>query len=215
MDQVRMPQSKEAAAAMNREAYNRIAPQWHLARSTFAKRERLYLEALLAAVPAGATVLDLGCGTGRPMAEYIVAQCRHVRGIDQSEAMLAFARKLLPDEQWLLASMERCDPGQGYRGALLWDSLFHLPRAEHEPILAKVVRGLVPGGRLMLTVGGSAQPAFTDFMFDREFFYDSNTPEETERILGRLGCRPILAEFMELPDGGRNKGRYAIVAEKA
>jgi hypothetical protein len=111
--------------------------------------------------------------------------------------------------------METYEPRQDYRGALLWDSLFHIRRTEHEPILRKVVRGLPAGGRLMLTVGGSAHPEFTDFMYGQEFYYDSHTPEETEQLLQRLGCRLVIMEYMNTPDGGRDKGRYAIVAEKA
>ena len=64
------------------------------------------------------------------------------------------------------------------------------------------------------TVGGSAHPAFTDFMYGEEFYYDSNTPEETETFIRQFGCRLVIAEYMNMPDGGRNKGRYAIVAEK-
>jgi hypothetical protein len=66
----------------------------------------------------------------------------------------------------------------------------------------------------MLTVGGSAHPPFTDSMFGERFFYDSNTPAEAERMLETLGCRIVLGEFMNLPDGEKNKGRYAFVAEK-
>lgn len=200
---------------MNRESYNLIASQWAAARSAFFGREREYLDALLAAAPLDATILDLGCGTGRPMAEHIVAQGRRVWGVDQSDAMLAIARSRLPRERWVLSTMEAFEPDQPCHGALLWDSLFHVPRTDHEPILRKVVAALPVGARLMLTVGGSAHPAFTDTMFGQTFSYDSNTPEESEQILARLGCRIVIGEFMNLPDGGRNKGRYAIVAEKS
>lgn len=200
---------------MNRESYNQIAPQWAATRATFFGREREYLDAMLACAPAGSTILDLGCGTGRPMAEHIVAQGRRVIGVDQSEALLSIARGNLPNERWVLSTMQAFEPDQPCHGALLWDSLFHVLRTEHEPILRKVVDALPVGARLMLTVGGSAHPAFTDTMFGRPFSYDSNTPEESEQILARLGCRIVIGEFMNLPDGGRDKGRYAIVAEKA
>lgn len=199
---------------MNLESYNQIALQWAAARSAFFGRERQYLDAVLAATPAGATILDLGCGTGRPMAEYVVAQGRRVLGVDQSEAMLALARFNLPSEHWVLATLEAFEPDVPCHGALLWDSLFHVQRRDHEPILRKVVGALPVGARLMLTVGGSAHPAFVDTMFGQSFFYDSNTPEESEQILGALGCRIVIGEFMNKPDGGRDKGRYAIVAEK-
>lgn len=200
---------------MNREAYNKIAHDWSAARSGFFGRERDYLDAMLSAAPQGSTILDLGCGSGRPMAEHIVSGGRRVLGVDQSEAMLAIARERLPSERWVLSRMEDYEPAVDYRGALLWDSLFHIRRDAHEPIVRKVVQGLPLGGRFMMTVGGSAHPAFTDCMYGETFFYDSNTPEETERFVIGLGCRLVIAEYMNRPDGGRNKGRYAIVAEKS
>jgi hypothetical protein len=137
-----------------------------------------------------------------------------VLGVDQSEALLEVARSNLPDERWVLSTMQAFEPDQPCHGALLWDSLFHVPRTEHAPILRKVVNALPAGARLMLTVGGSAHPAFTDTMFGQTFSYDSNTPDESEQILTDLGCAIVIGEFMNLPDGGRDKGRYAIVAEK-
>jgi ubiquinone/menaquinone biosynthesis C-methylase UbiE len=199
---------------INRDAYDGIARSWDLARTGLSGRERVYLDAVLAAAPAGATILDLGCGTGRPMAEYVVSQGRRILGVDQSEAMLEIARQRLPSERWVLASMETFEPAGSYGGALLWDSLFHVRRTEHQRILDGVLRGLPAGGRLMLTVGGSAHPEFTDFMLGHEFYYDSHVPDEVERLIRDLGCRIVLAEYLNRPDGGRDKGRYAMVAEK-
>jgi len=200
--------------SINRAAYDRIAAQWSAARNGFFGCEQAYLDALLRSVPPGAAVLDLGCGSGRPMAEYVVACGRRIVGIDQSQALLDIARTRLPGERWILQRMEDYEPAEAYPAAIVWDSLFHIDRREHEPILRKVVAGLEPGGRLMLTVGGSEGPAFTDTMLGETFFYDSNPPEQTERIVQALGCRVLLGEFMNLPDGGRDKGRYAIVAER-
>ena len=199
---------------MNRDSYNKIANAWGTARTTFFGREREYVDTVLSAAPIGSTILDMGCGTGRPMAEHIVSQGRRVLGVDQSEAMLKIAKGLLPHEEWVLSPMEEYEPEAGYQGALIWDSLFHLRRTEHEPIVRKVVRALPPGGRVMLTVGGSDNAEFTDSMFGQEFYYDSNTPEATEQFLQQLSCRILVAEYMNLPDGIRDKGRYAIVAEK-
>lgn len=200
---------------MNRNSYNNIAHAWSTARTTFFGREREYVDGVLSAAPVGSVILDMGCGTGRPMAEYIVSQGRHVLGVDQSEAMLEIARRKLPGEQWVLSPMEDYEPEVGYQGALIWDALFHIHRTEHEPIVRKVVRALPSGARVMLTVGGSAHAEFTDFMFGQEFYYDSNTPEETVQFLQELSCRILVAEYMNLPDGIKDKGRYAIVAEKA
>lgn len=200
---------------MNRDSYNKVAPQWSNARSGLSGIEHAYLEELLRAAPVGAAVLDLGCGSGRPIAEYVVSCGRQVIGIDQSEALLDLAKARLPGEKWILARMQDYEPTQEYCAAIVWDSLFHITRTEHEPILRKVVAGLPVGGRLMLTVGGSEHPAFSDFMLGERFFYDSNTPAQTERILCALGCRIVRGELINVPDGKRDKGRYALIAEKS
>ncbi|WP_462379743.1 class I SAM-dependent methyltransferase [Pseudomonas sp. Marseille-QA0892] len=200
---------------MNREAYNRIAAQWREARCGFYGREQAYLDMLLEPLAPGATVLDLGCGNGSPMAAYVVASGHRVIGVDQADAQLAFAREALPEQVWVLSSMEDYRFEHAYDAVILWDSLFHIERTAHEGILARAVGGLPHGGRLMLTVGGSAHPAFTDTLFGESVFYDSNTPEETRAILEGLGCRVLLGEFMNLPTDGRDKGRYMYVVEKA
>lgn len=163
---------------------------------------------------SGSRVLDLGCGTGRPMAAYLIAQGLRVTGVDQAENLIEFAKADFPGERWIVSSIKDYTFDDEFSAALLWDALFHIEREQHARILKNVVAGLPAQGRMMLTVGGSAHPPFTDFMFGQEFFYDSHTPQETERLLCGLGCRIVRAEFMNPPTEGRDKGRYAILAEK-
>jgi SAM-dependent methyltransferase len=199
---------------LNRNSYNEIAHEWTAARAGFYGREREYLDMLLFGLAQGSSILDLGCGTGRPMAEYVISRGYRVVGIDQAESLLAQARAAFPHEEWVPSSIEAYAFQHDYSSAIFWDSLFHIERTRHAPILQRVVGGLPVGGRLMLTVGGSEHPPFTDVMFGQEFFYDSNSPGETEWILRDLGCRVLLGELMNQPTGGRDKGRYALVAER-
>jgi SAM-dependent methyltransferase len=210
-----------AAAALNRDSYDRIAARWDAARSAFHGREAAYLDLVLRGAPAHAMVLDLGCGTGRPMAEAVLARGHRVVGVDQSRGLLARAAQRFPDATWIEADIASPDlasrlPTGSYAAALCWDALFHLPRALHEPLAARVAALLAPRGRLTITAGGSTHhPAFTDTMFDATFFYDSHPPDETVAMLERAGFRTILVEVMNEPDGKRDKGRIAVVAEKA
>ena len=187
---------------------------------SFVGNERRYLDALLEGLTAPARILDLGCGTGRPITEYVMARGHRVTGVDQSNGLLTMARERFPKVEWVNSRIEDFDfaaRGEGsYHGAIAWDSLFHIERERHEGILASVHRALAPGGRLMLTAGGSEnQPAFTDTMFGREFFYDSHSPERLAALLEELGFEIIVNEFMNLPTSSRDKGRIAIVARKA
>lgn len=199
---------------LNRDSYNAIADQWAAARSGFHGREQAYLDTFLAGLPTPAQLLDLGCGSGRPMAEYLLARGHRLTGVDQSVAMLTLARMRFPAARWIESTIEDYASDEQFDGIVCWDALFHIDRARHQRLLTGFAARLSAGGRLMLTAGGSAHPAFTDHMFGRQFFYDSHPPETLLALLDAAGFDLIVHEFMNLPTGGRDKGRVAIVASK-
>lgn len=197
---------------MNRTSYNAIAPDWDAARRSFYGREREYVDALLEGIGTPANVLDLGCGTGRPIAEYILLKGHRVTGVDYAESLLDLARARFPAATWIHADIASYVPGDRFDAVVCWDALFHIDRSLHERLLSRCAGHLLPHGRLMLTCGGSDHPAFTDTMHGQPFFYDSHPPETVLALLAGLGFKPIIAEFMNLPTTGRDKGRYAVVA---
>lgn len=199
-------------AALNRDSYNAIAAQWDAARSAPFRHEPPYLDRLTRDLAPPAAILDLGCGTGRPIAEHLLARGYAVTGVDQAEALLQLARERLPRGRWVCDRIERYAPDGQYDGAVMWDALFHIPRPLHEPILHRVLACLRPGARLILTAGGSEHPAFTDSMFGATFYYDSHPPQTLLEILRRAGAAVEHAEFINPPTPGRDKGRYGVVA---
>lgn len=202
------------AERVNREAYDRIAEQWDAARRGFYGREAVYLDALLAGLPDRSHILDAGCGAGLPLAGRVIERGHRVTGVDQSAALLAYARQRFPAETWVLCALEDYAFSEPFQAVICWDTLFHIEREKHAGLLARMAGCLPSGGRLMLTVGGSEHPAFTDTMFGVEFFYDSNPPGKTLGMLQSLGFSVVIGEYMNLPTDGRDKGRYAIVAQK-
>lgn len=214
-DELHRDSHHPATVDRNRESYNAIAGSWDDARHTFVLREEAYLDALLEGLPAGASVLDLGCGTGRPIAEHILSRGFRVTGVDQAETVLELARGRFPDAAWIASSIEEFETAEQFSAIVFWDALFHIERQKHQRLLARCAMMLEPGGRIMLTVGGSEQPdGFTDEMFGETFYYDSHAPATVLALLGWAGFEPIIAEFMNRPDGGRDKGRFAVVARR-
>jgi len=203
------------AAELNRRSYDVIAQWWDEARASFYGREQHYVDALLDGVAPGAAVLDLGCGTGRPIAQYIVSRAMALTGVDQSIRQLEIARSRLPGATWIHATIEECVADEALRGRfaaiVCHDALFHIPRAAHETLVQRFAALLQSGGRLMVTCGGSPHPAFTDTMFGETFFYDSHPPERMLEILARAGFVPIVSEFLNVPVPGGDKGRYVFV----
>ena len=199
----------------NRDSYDGIAHEWDAARSSFNGNERRYIETLLAGLPTPSSILDVGCGTGRPMAEFVLEQGHLVTGIDQSKALLDVARGRFPEATWVEARIEDYAFDGRHDAVICWDSLFHIERVHHHATLTGIHGCLAPGGRVMLTVGGSDHPAFTDTMFGHQFFYDSHAPQRVLDMLGEIGFDVLVGEFTNEPTGGRDKGRYAVVARKA
>jgi SAM-dependent methyltransferase len=197
---------------MNRNSYNTIAASWDAARSTFSDAEQRLVTLFLEGITVPDPILDLGCGTGRPIGEYLLRRGYALVGVDQAVDMLQFARTRFPEATWIESSIEGFQTTMVFAGIVCWDALFHIERSFHEGILRRMAIMLRPNGTIMLTVGGSAQPAFTDTMFDQPFFYDSHPPEIVVDLLEQIGFQIIAAEFLNKPTSGRDKGRYVVVA---
>ncbi|MGC3992198.1 MAG: class I SAM-dependent methyltransferase [Chthoniobacteraceae bacterium] len=199
--------------------YDHIAEDFGALRTALLPNEVRYLGLLLEPLEPGSQIVDLGCGTGTPVATFIAAKGHHLTGVDGSAEMLAMAQQTLPEHRWIHGYIDQVefDAGEVFDAALCWDSLFHLPRAVHYTVLAKVHQWLRPGGRLMVSSGGSVDPGpegFTDTMFGHEFYYDSVSPTEMTAMLEEIGFRIVLGEMCNQPDGDRDKGKWATVAEK-
>jgi SAM-dependent methyltransferase len=74
-------------------------------------------------IPAGASVLELGCGTGELLA---AVEPREGVGIDLSPRMIERARQKFPHLTWLVADAEALDLGRRFDYVILSDLLGHL-----------------------------------------------------------------------------------------
>lgn len=108
---------------------------------------------MLAQLPAGSRVLDLGCGTGLPSARQLASGGCQVTGVDISPAMLAQARANVPEATFLefdLANLGRL-PG-GYEAVVAFFSLLNLPRYLFPQVLCHIREALIPGGLFSLAM---------------------------------------------------------------
>ncbi len=115
--------------------------------------EKAWLDQFLARASAEAAILDVGCGSGDPIAAYFLAQGRAVTGVDAASAMLAIALDRFPQARWIEADMRTLDLGETFGGVLAWDSFFHLNANDQRDCLPRLCAHVAPGGAMMLTVG--------------------------------------------------------------
>ncbi len=138
--------------------YERHGAAWAAARNTNLF-ERNWLERFCALLPAGGSVLDLGCGSGDPLTLALLARGFRVTGIDASPAMLALYRANAPAARADLADMRDFDLGARFDGILAWHSLFHLTADDQKSALARVAAHSAPQAALLFTAGPDAGEA--------------------------------------------------------
>jgi ArsR family transcriptional regulator len=134
------------------EFFDRHARQWDdLCRSLLPVSE--YLDTLVAAVPAGITVLEVGVGTGGLLTE-LADKNRTVIGVDHSPAMLEEARRRLLASglsgiELRLGEMTHLPLPNESVGCVVANMVLH-----HAPdpaaVLGEIRRVLTPGGLLLL-----------------------------------------------------------------
>ena len=90
--------------------YDLIA-EWYASRRHQSSVGVTEVESLIAAMPAGASVLDVGCGTGLPLTAVLLAAGCQVLGVDSSPRMLERFRMNCPDTPFICSPIQACDFG--------------------------------------------------------------------------------------------------------
>jgi ubiquinone/menaquinone biosynthesis C-methylase UbiE len=117
-----------------------------------------YLEIIFKNIPAGARVLELGCGSGVPMTRALAKYFR-VTGVDISKEQLALAVRNVPGADFFLTDMTRLAfSGEAFEAITAFYSITHVPRNEHFNLLVDIYGFLKPGGLLVATMGAGDLP---------------------------------------------------------
>nr|WP_121269785.1 class I SAM-dependent methyltransferase [Pedobacter schmidteae] len=134
------------------EVYNKIAG-WYDENRYRGLLEKDYLDKLLSFLEPGATVLDIGCGTGMPILNYLQTQGLKVVGVDASFKMLDIAIQNFPATRFVLADMRYLALKEQFDAVIAWDSFFHLQTAD-QPVMFEIFKKhLKPKGILLFTSG--------------------------------------------------------------
>lgn len=181
----------EAAAEAIIGLYSRHADAWASLRDGEPTLdERPHLERYAAALPRGAEVLDLGCGSGRPIADWLIRQGFRLTGVDASPGLIARCRAAFPEHEWRLDDMRGLDLGRRFDGVLAWFSSFHLTAEAQGAMAAVYARHLRPGGLLMF-IGGPRRGVAMGTWMDQPLHHASLDPSEYRAGLEAAGLVDI------------------------
>jgi len=180
-----------------RAGYNRIADRYLQERTRDSEDIRL-LDELIRRLPAGAEVLDAGCGAGVPVAQ-ILSQKFHVTGVDFSESQIELAQKHVPNARFICQDMTTLDFDDNTFDAICsYYAIIHIPREEHKALFANFHRMLKPQGLALLCLGAENLIDDIDENYLGTRMYWSHFDSETYlRMLKETGFSMIWARRVE------------------
>jgi trans-aconitate methyltransferase len=164
--------------------YDAVAAEWDRRRDR-TLYERRHLDRMLTHA-TGRRVLDLGCGTGRPIAQYLVDRRCTVTGVDGAPAMIERFRKHVPQADAIMADMRGLELGESFDAILAWDSFFHLSPDDQRAMIPVFAAHAAPRGVLMFTAGPHAGEPVGEFA-GQPLYHASLEPEEYRSVLDDHG----------------------------
>ena len=194
-----------------RRGYDRAAERYAAARDQL-KNER-HLRLFTRFLPPPAEVLDIGCGSGRPIDASLIELGYTVAGIDNSARQIELARRLVPRAHFEVRDMLDLAEGE-YRvdGIVAFYAIFHIPRDRHAALLGTLRSFLRPGGVLLATMGGGMWEGSEPDFHGVEMYWSHFDPPTNRTLVEAAGFSIELDEMESETPGERHQ---VILARKA
>jgi SAM-dependent methyltransferase len=170
--------------------YERHALSWDADRRAAAWIDKPHIERFLSLLPPGATVLDLGCGGGSPVALHMAVLGIRVTGVDSSPTLISLCRTRMPDEEWIVGDMRSLALGRKFDGILAWDSFFHLRHKDQRTMFSIFSVHAAPAAILMFNAGFGHGEAIGSYRSD-SLYHASLDASEYKTLLADFGFQLI------------------------
>ena len=173
--------------------YDVIATGFAEMRDSF-NTEKKYVDLLMQYLPPKSHVLDIGCGSGYPIANYLLKNEFRVTGIDASKELLKIAKKNCPSMKCIYGDIRSVSIEEKYDGIIEWWCLFHLPKEDQIKMIARFSNWLKQDGILEFTTGDSEYEGSDNQMLDQELDFYSCDSKLYEKALKEQGFELLLKE---------------------
>ena len=159
-------------------------------------------------VPPEGNALDVGCGAGGRFINILNKRNYQVTGIDVSSNMITVAKQNHPEHSFHQQNICTWIPDKKYDFIYAWDSLFHLPLDQHQPVLNRLCDCLSESGVMMFTLG-DAEGEHEDQWHNESFYCSSIGINKTLEILLAQGLKIKHVDIDQYPEK-----HVVIIAQK-
>lgn len=162
--------------------------------------EKSWLDRFASLLPGGGSILDIGCGSGEPIAGYFIANGYDVTGIDASLPLIELCRNRFPENLWAVADMRELALGRRFDGLIAWHSFFHLKPEDQRLMFGIFRQHANDGAALMFTAGPGQGEAIGTFQ-GKPLYHASLARDDYESLLAAHGFR-LLDHIVNDPQCG-------------
>jgi SAM-dependent methyltransferase len=184
--------------------YDAMADTWEAWSSKIDGDPRAaWLDTLLAVLPPGATVVELGCGNGTRETREL-ARRAHVTGIDLSGEQLRRARERVPEATFVQGDLATLELDQGSLDAVVALYVFnHVPRELLPGVFARIHRWLKPGGHFLAALGAGDIAGWHGEWLGVPMFFSSYPPQTNSALLRDAGLTLVRDKVVAIaePEG--------------
>jgi 2-polyprenyl-3-methyl-5-hydroxy-6-metoxy-1,4-benzoquinol methylase len=173
--------------------YDQIATEFAKMRDSFYLEQK-YLDLFMSYLQPNAHVLDIGCGSGYPIAAYLIEKGFQVTGVDGSKELLNIAKLKCPKLHTVYGDIRTVDLNNKYDGLLEWWCLFHIPKQDHAKMISRFATWIKPDGFLEFTTGDEDYEDTSSDMLNQELSFYSLAPQVYEKYLKENGFKILLRE---------------------
>lgn len=192
-----------------RQGYNQCAEIYSLERDSFKNKK--YLDQLNKLLSPKSHILDVGCGAGKPIDEYLVSKGHNLTGVDISEKQIELAKLNVSKATYFKEDMSKMNFSSNLFDAVVsFYAIFHIPKEEHLEIFKKIYSFLKDGGLFLATLGYEEWDGSEKFhgvtMYWSHFGKDKNL-----ELIKQAGFEIVKAEVDE--SGGEH--HFVVLAKKS
>lgn len=179
----------DASANQIIDLYERHAQAWDQDRGK-SLFEKPWLDRFRTAMGCDTSVLDIGCGSGEPIARYFIETGHAVTGVDSSASLVRTCSERFADHTWIVADMRRLSLGRCFGGLIAWDSFFHLSPDDQRAMFAVFKAHAKPGAALLFTSGPDQGEAIGSLQGE-PLYHASLAASEYETLLAENGFETL------------------------
>ena len=172
-----------------------------------------FLDELAGRLPAGARVLDLGCGNGAKIAR--VADRFDVTAVDISEQQLRLARVAVPEASFVRADFTELDlPTEELDAVTALYSIVHVPREEQPALFARILGWLKPGGLFLASLSHVGGEDRVDEWLGVDMFFSGFDADTNRRLLREAGFELLADELVWMQEPESEVAFLWVLAKK-